>query len=285
MTQITIRKESATSSSPLLYAKAQAQKKSCAHMHQTLPIPESGAHFRFNKIELTVKSECNVGSNYCDSSSALTESKVLTSKDAIQQVRIAANQDPHLNAIDISGTGDALNSEVTYKTLRLIAQEFPHFTPSITTNGLLLPRKLSLLEELEVTAIRVNVNAVDAEVGAKMYSYVRLNGKTLRGKEAFEVLSLNQLEGIRNASDAGLMVEVNALFVPEVNSGHLVEVAKIVRSLGAYKMNVILAASNGNVGAPSVEELRCIQTECNACVSPQVVLHSPPTASYILASV
>jgi MoaA/NifB/PqqE/SkfB family radical SAM enzyme len=71
-----------------------------------------------------------------------------------------------------------------------------------------------------------------------MYSYVRLNGKTLRGKEALEILSLNQLEGIRNAADAGIMVEVNALCIPDVNSEHLVEVAKIVRSLGAYRMHM-----------------------------------------------
>ncbi|MCL5877086.1 MAG: radical SAM protein [Candidatus Bathyarchaeota archaeon] len=284
MEQIAICEESAASSSLLRYAKAEAQKKSCARMLQSKPINGGGAHFRFNRIDLSVKSECNVGCNYCDPSLTLTEGKVLTSKEAIERVRIAANEDPRLRVIDISGTGDALSSEVTFKTLRLIAEEFPHFTRCITTNGLLLPKKLPLLEELGVSAIRVAVNAVDADVGAKMYSYVRLNGRTLRGKEAFEVLSLNQLEGIRNASDAGMMVEVNTLCVPEVNSAHMVEVAKIVRSLGAYRMNVVPVASKSSLHVPTVEELRYIQTECDTCVSPQVVLHTPPTVSCILAS-
>jgi nitrogen fixation protein NifB len=252
-------------------------------MLQIKPISGDGAYFRFNRVELPVKSEGNVGCNYCDPSLAMQEGKVLTSKEAIERVRSLANQDTRLRVINITGTGDALSSEVTFKTLRLIAEEFPHLTLCITTNGLLLPKKLPMLEELGVSAIRVAVNAVDAEVGAKMYSYVRLNGKTLRGKEAFEVLSINQLEGIRNASDAGMMVEVNALCVPEVNSAHLVEVAKIVRSLGAYRMNV-LPVRRGGLSEPTLEELRHIQTECDSCVSSQVVLHTSATVGCILAS-
>jgi len=235
MEQIAICEESIEKSGPTLsLTKTEARKKSCARMLQDHPTSSSGARLRFNRIELSVASRSNVGCNYCDTKTQNSKdtANVETAQDAIELVRLAAKSDPRLRVVNISGSGDPLGSEVTFETLRLIQEEFPHFTVSIETNGLLLPKKLHLLNEAGVNAVSINVNAVDAEVGQQIYSYVRLNGKTLRGREAFEVLSINQLEGLRNAADAGLMVKVNAAYIPGVNSEHLVEVAKIVRSLG-----------------------------------------------------
>ena len=179
-----------------------------------------------------------------------------------------------MRVVSISGEGDPLGSEVTFETLRMVQDEFPHFTRCITTDGLLLPKTLPLLEETGVSAVSINVNAVDAEVGSQIYSYVRLNGKTLRGREAFEVLSINQLEGLRNAADAGLMVKVNAAYIPGVNSEHLVEVARIVRSLGAYVLDIVPLASNG-LGGVSAEELAQIRRDCEDVCTSEVQLYAP----------
>ncbi|MGD6852884.1 MAG: radical SAM protein [Candidatus Bathyarchaeia archaeon] len=280
MDQIAICTEAEESSSPLLgYTKAQAQKKSCASMLREHPHLDVG-RVRFSRLKLVVASASNVGNNYCDSKNA--KPKVTTAKEGIAQIRSAAKNDPRLRAIEVSGAGDALTSEATFEILRMIREEFPYFTTCVVSNGLLLPRKLALLQDLGVHAVKVAVNAVDADVGQQIYNYIRLNGKTLRGREAFEVLSINQLEGLRNAADAGLMVEVDAAYIPGVNSEHLVEVAKIVRSLGAYVMNIVpLTPSVGfdGLGVPSVEEMAKIRCNCENVVASEVLLHASPVAS------
>ncbi len=264
------------SGSTLSLTKTEARKKSCARMLQNHPASSSGARLRFNRIELSVASRSNVGCNYCDTKTQNSKdtAKIETAQDAIELVRLAAKSDPRLRVVSISGEGDPLGSEVTFETLRMVQDEFPHFTRCITTDGLLLPKTLPLLEETGVSAVSINVNAVDAEVGSQIYSYVRLNGKTLRGREAFEVLSINQLEGLRNAADAGLMVKVNAAYIPGVNSEHLVEVARIVRSLGAYVLDIVPLGSNG-LGGVSAEELAQIRRDCEDVCTSEVQLYTP----------
>jgi hypothetical protein len=68
-----------------------------------------------------------------------------------------------------------------------------------------------------------------------------------------------------------------------VNSEHLVEVAKIVRSLGAYVLDIVPFASNG-LGGVSAEELGQIRRDCeNVCTS-EVQLYVPsPTLGCISA--
>lgn len=86
------------------------------------------------------------GCNYYDTRTQKKDTAIMeTAQDAIELVRLAAKSDPRLRVVNISGPGDPLGSEVTFETLRLIQEEFPHFTVSIETDGLLLPKKLPLL--------------------------------------------------------------------------------------------------------------------------------------------
>ena len=245
-------------------------------MLQAHPASSSGARLRFNRIELSVASRSNVGCNYCDTKTQNSKdtAKIETAQDAIELVRLAAKSDPRLRVVSISGAGDPLGSEVTFETLRMVQEEFPHFTGMHNYRRVAASQEASPLEETGVNAVSINVNAVDAEVGSQIYSYIRLNGKTLRGREAFEVLSINQLEGLRNAADAGLMVKVNAAYIPGVNSEHLVEVAKIVRSLGAYVLDIVPFASNG-LGGVSAEELVQIRRDCEDVCTSEVQLYAP----------
>lgn len=243
------------------YTQIEARKLSCARLLEDQPSLEMGARFKFNRLNLNVATDYNVGFNYCDKTAA----KVSTEKEAMTKIDAAAKSDPRLRVIEISGSGDALASRLTFDILRKVQEAYPHFTTCVATNGLLLPKKLARLLELGVHAIKVTVNAVDAEVGSKIYSFVRLSGRTLRGKEAFKVLSLNQLEGIRNAADAGMLVEVTAVYIPGINAEHLEEVARTVRTLGAYVMNVAPLEPAGQFmgyAAPSVDEVELAKRRC-----------------------
>jgi len=279
MVQIAICPDASAQEEFLAYAKVEAQKKSCARMLKEHSCSEKVVHFKFNRLNLCLESESNVGCNYCDSTMDASI-KASNAEEAIELIRDAAHKDPRLRIIELSATGDALTTDTTFKVLRMVKAEFPYFTRGVKTNGLLLPKKLHRLKDLGVSAVTVTVNAVDSEVGSELYSYVRLNGKTVRGADAFEVLSINQLEGIRNAVDAGLIVKVKAACIRGVNSAHLVDVARTVRTLGAYEINVESAVPAGRLAGLPVatsDEINEVRGYCEeAYESSTWVLNASP---------
>jgi nitrogen fixation protein NifB len=247
-------------------------KQRCSQIVKEHPCYGSGAHFKFGRVHLPVVSSCNIGCNYCirkydcvNESRPGVTSKLITATEAIERVRAVAQADPRLRVVGISGPGDPLSSDVTFETLRIVQQEFPHLTRCISTNGLLLPEKIGALKDLGVKALTITINATDPAVGEKIYSFVRYKGKTLHGREAFAVLNRNQLEGLRLASEAGMAVKVNSVFIPGINSEHLVDVAKTVHDLGAYIMNImplIPQAKFAHIPAPSLKDIQLIRNLC-----------------------
>lgn len=256
----------------LSYMQSETLKAQRSQIVKEHPCYGEGAHFKFGRVHLPVVSGCNIGCNYCvrkydcvnESRPGIT-SKVITAKEAIERVRIAVRKDPRLRVVGIAGPGDPLSSDVTFNTLRQVQKEFPHLTRCIATNGLLLPDKLDQLVEAGVQALTITINAVDAEVGSKIYSFVRYKNRTLHGKAAFEQLSENQLEGLRDAADAGIMIKVNSVYIPGVNSEHLVKVAKTVRNMGAFVMNImplIPQAKFVEIPAPSIQDVQHVRHTC-----------------------
>jgi nitrogen fixation protein NifB len=254
------------------YEKSEAHKKMRSLIVQEHPCYGSGAHFKFGRVHLPVVSTCNIGCNYCvrkydcaNENRPGVTSKVIMAEEALQRVRFAVQKDPRLRVVGIAGPGDPLSNDVTFDTLRLVQKEFPHLTRCISTNGLLLPEKLAELKEVGVSALTITINAVDPAVGEQIYSFVRYQNKLYRGRKAFEVLSKNQLDGLRAAAEAGIVVKVNSVFIPGVNSEHLVDVARTVRDLGAYIMNImplIPQAKFAHFPAPSLQEIQRIRHLC-----------------------
>jgi nitrogen fixation protein NifB len=130
---------------------------------------------------------------------------------------------------------------------------------------LITARKTWCSKEVGVTALTITINAVNSEIGSQIYSFVDYKGKTYRGREAFEVLSKNQLTGLCEAADAGIVVKVNSVYIPGVNSEHLVEVAKTVRDLGAYIMNIMPLIPQGkfaHITAPTLKDIQRMRRSC-----------------------
>jgi nitrogen fixation protein NifB len=244
----------------------------CLQITKEHPCYGVGAHFKFGRVHLPVVSSCNIGCNYCvrkydcvNESRPGVTSKVITADEAIERVRLAAKSDSRLRVVGIAGPGDPLSSDVTFETLKLVQEEFPHLTRCVATNGLLLPDKISVLKDLGVNALTITINATDPAIGEQIYSFVRYKGETLHGRKAFEVLSGNQLEGLRLAAEAGMAVKVNSVFVPGINSDHLVDVAKTVRDSGAFIMNImplIPQAKFASIPAPTLKDVQIIRNVC-----------------------
>ena len=215
-------------------------------MLDTHPCYNEKACTQFARMHIPVAPACNIQCNYCNRKYDCTNesrpgvtSEVLSPEQAVEKIRYVKTKVPHLSVIGIAGPGDPLANENTFKTLELVGKEFPEMTLCLSTNGLNLPLYVGRLKELGVKFITVTINAVDPEIAAKMYSFVVWNGKAIRGVEAAKRLIENQLEGVRMAAEAGMLVKVNTVMVPEVNADHIPEVAKKVKELGAYIINIM----------------------------------------------
>ena len=230
------------------------------------PCYGSEAHFKFGRVHLPVAASCNIGCNYCvrkydcaNENRPGVTSKLLTAQEALEKVRSAVEHDPRLRVIGVSGPGDPLTSDITFGVFERVHKEFPDLTLCVSTNGLLLPEKMELIKKVGINALTITINAVDPAIGEKIYSFVNYHGKVLHGREAFEVLNKNQLQGLKEAAAAGIAIKVNTVYIPGVNSEHIEEVAKTVRGLGAYIMNIMPLIPQGkfkDIPEPTHEEIR-----------------------------
>ncbi|MDD1767656.1 MAG: nitrogenase cofactor biosynthesis protein NifB [Methanomassiliicoccales archaeon] len=245
-------------------------------MLETHPCYTEKAHTQFARMHLPVAPKCNIQCNYCNrrfdcmnESRPGVTSEILTPEQAVEKIRYVKERIPYLTVIGIAGPGDPLANEETFRTLDLVRKEFPEMSLCLSTNGLMLPRNVDRLKSLGVRFITVTINAVDPEIGSKMYEFVKYEGKVLRGIEAAEKLVENQLLGVKMASKAGMLVKVNVVMVPEVNAEHIPAVAKKVKQLGAYIVNVIplipVPGTNfASMRAPTPKERKALQDLCES---------------------
>ena len=231
-----------------------------------------GNHQKNGRMHLAVAPQCNIKCGYCtrrhdcaNESRPGVTSRLLTPLEAIAKVReVMASEllGPIIKVIGIAGPGDPLANEETFETFRLIGEEFPHLIKCMSTNGLLLPEKIELLQQLDLHSLTVTVNAIDPAVGGKIYSHILYRGKKYAGEEGARILLANQLEGIGRAAEYGMTVKVNTVLIPGVNEEQVPLIGRRVKELGAFVMNVMPLIPQGefaNVLPPPparIEEIR-----------------------------
>lgn len=215
-----------------------------AHMTKVHPCFNEKMHDKVGRIHVPIAPKCNIQCNFCTRDINKCEvrpgvtSKVMNVEDAIEHVRKVTGEMP-ISVVGVAGPGDALFNDETFEFFKRVDEEFPDLIKCMSTNGLLLPEKADLLAELKINTITVTVNAIDPEIGKEIYSGVFYDGKLYQGKEAFEILSKNQLEGIKMISERGIVVKVNAVLIPGINNKHIIDIAKAVKEQGASLMNVL----------------------------------------------
>ncbi|MDI9633761.1 MAG: nitrogenase cofactor biosynthesis protein NifB [Methanolinea sp.] len=226
----------------------------------------------FGRCHLPVAPKCNIQCNYCirdfdcvNESRPGVTTKVLSPREAVDLVRRAIEKFPYIKVVGIAGPGEPLANEETFETLRLLHEEFPNVIKCISTNGLLLPEKIDLLQKYDVGNITVTLNAIDPDIGAKIYQFVDYKGKRYEGREAAEILIKNQLEGIRKAVERKMIVKVNTVYIPGINEDHIPEIARKVGEMGVYTFNIIPLISQykfSHIAPPTPEMKRKMQDEC-----------------------
>ena len=197
------------------------------------------------RIHLPVCPGCNIACRFCERSLNDTENrpgvtaKVLKPEETIPLIKKALEISPEIKVAGIAGPGDTLATDTALQTFRLIKEKYPELIKCMSTNGLLLSEKADEVIEVGIDSLTVTVNAVDPEILSKINKFVVYHGKKYDGVEGCKLLIEKQLEGIKKVCDAGIMVKINTVLVPEVNFDHIEEIAMTVAELGAELYNII----------------------------------------------
>lgn len=234
------------------------------------------AQHQFGRMHLPVAPECNIQCNYCNrlydcvnESRPGVTSQILTPDEAVVKVNEAIARFPFIKVIGIAGPGEPLFNVETFETMRRVKESFPGLKLCLSSNGLLLAEKLDLLENLGVNTITVTVNAIRTEIVREIYSRVRYQGVNLRGFTAADCLLSKQFDGIRKAVARGLIVKVNTVLIPSINDKHIPELAKKMRELGVYTLNIIPLIPQSkfsNLKRPTSGERQKVQEECSVFI-------------------
>jgi nitrogen fixation protein NifB len=230
----------------------------------------------FGRAHVPVAPKCNIQCNYCirdydcvNESRPGVTSKVLSPEEAVELVRKAIEKFPYIKVIGIAGPGEPLANEGTFETLRRLQEEFPNVIKCLSTNGLLLPEKIDLLKKYDVGNVTVTLNAVDPEIGAKIYEFVIYEGKKYTGVEGARILLENQLKGIEMAIERHMIVKINTVYIPGINEDHIPEIARKVGEMGVYNFNLIPLIAQykfADIAPPTPEMKRKMQDECEKYV-------------------
>ncbi len=241
-----------------------------------------GDHGKAGRIHLPVAPGCNIKCGFCErkfdcanESRPGVTSRVLTPEQAVERVRLVARHmerqgGARLKVVGIAGPGDPLANPRTFETFRLVRAAFPGMTLCLSTNGLLLPQMLERILEHDLHSLTVTVNALTAEAGARVYEWIRVDGARLAGEEAAAMLLERQLEGVKRAAAAGLLVKVNHVYIPGVNDHETLDLAVRVRELGATMMNIIPVIPIGrfrDVAPPSEATMEMVRNQAELILS------------------
>ncbi len=215
-----------------------------AHITRVHPCFNEKMHDKVGRIHVPIAPKCNIQCNFCTRDINKCEvrpgvaSRVMSVDDAVAHVKKVTSEMP-ISVVGVAGPGDALFNDETFEFFKRAGEEFPELIKCMSTNGLLLPDKADLIAELGINSVTVTVNAIDPEIGKEIYEGVFYNGGMHKGKEGFEILSKNQLEGIEKVAKKGVVVKVNSVLIPGLNEEHIIDIAKEVKKRGASLMNVI----------------------------------------------
>lgn len=241
---------------------------------QNHPCFNDSSRHKFGRIHLPVAPKCNIQCNYCNRKfDCMNEnrpgvtSKVLSPKQALFYLEGALKLSPNISVVGIAGPGDPFaNPEETMETLRLVREKYPEMLLCVATNGLDVLPYIEELAELQVSHVTLTINAIDPEIGAEVYAWVRYQKRVYRDIEGARLLLENQLAALQKLKRFGVTAKVNSIIIPGINDSHVVEVARQVASMGADILNCLPYYNTTetvfeNIPEPDAEMVREIQEE------------------------
>lgn len=238
------------------------------------PCFDNEAHCRYGRVHLPVAGRCNIGCAYCDrkydcanESRPGVASKLMTPEKAAGYFMKWIEKEPRIKVAGIAGPGEPLANEETFKTLEILKEKKVPVIRCLSTNGLLLEKYAVRLRKLGVSTLTVTVNAVSPQTGEKIYRWVKADGHIYHGQEGAELLLKRQMAGIRAAKAEGMLIKINVVAIPDINTEEILPLARKMKDLGADIMNInsiIPAGAMAASKAVSASVLKNIRAEASA---------------------
>jgi len=203
------------------------------------PCFNKSSHHTHGRIHLPVAPRCNLQCNFCNRKfDCMNESRpgvtsaVLTPTQAADYLDATLKRVPNLAVMGIAGPGDPFANPVeTMATLDLVRRRHPEMILCLATNGLGVGPYIEKLAALEVSHVTLTVNAVDPEIGSKIYAWIRDGHRPMRGLDAAKLLLDRQLDAIVRLKAAGIVVKINSIIIPGINDQHIEAIAKTMADL------------------------------------------------------
>ncbi|MDY6854212.1 MAG: radical SAM protein [Thermodesulfobacteriota bacterium] len=227
---------------------------------------------KFGRVHLPVAPRCNIQCKYCDRKyDCVNESRpgvtgaLLTPHQAMTYLEFVFEKTRNISVVGIAGPGDPFaNPEETMQTLSMARGKYPDIMLCLATNGLGIEPYVDELAELGISHVSITLNAIDHEIGAKIYSFVRHGKRTLGPKTGIKILLEKQLEAIEKLKKRGIITKVNTIILPGINEDHIEAVAK---KMGEMKVDILncvpfypnKGAAFENLGEPSKELVKKIR--------------------------
>ncbi len=220
------------------------------------------ARHRFGRIHLPVAPRCNIQCRFCNRKfDCVNESRpgvtsgILSPHGAMAFLEAALKRNGNISVVGIAGPGDPFaNPAETLQTLALVRERYPEMLLCVASNGLNLAEHARTLAGLRVSHLTVTVNAVDPEIGEKIYAWVRPDRRVLRAEEGVSILMERQQAAISTLKSLGVTVKVNTIIIPGVNDGHIPAVAERMAELGVDILNCVAYYPNKGAAFSHIEE-------------------------------
>ena len=222
-------------------ARAEAKLASCKRH----PCLNGEAHLKYGRIHLPVSPACNIGCRFCgrgihSENVPGAAGRVLSPEEAAEILGRALELCPEISVAGVAGPGDALATDHAVETFRLIKEKYPRIVKCLSTNGLMLEKKIPQLKEIGLDSLTVTVNSLDPETLAKINAHAVVDGRMLAGLESARALIGAQKRGLEAAGrELDAVIKINTVLVPGVNDGEIASIAERCAALGASIMNII----------------------------------------------
>ncbi|CAN2039288.1 FeMo cofactor biosynthesis protein NifB [Candidatus Magnetomoraceae bacterium gMMP-15] len=216
----------------------------------------------FGRVHLPVAPRCNIQCKFCNRKfDCVNESRpgvtsgILSPYQAFIYLEYVLKKKQNISVVGIAGPGDPFaNPEETMETLRLVRKKYPDMILCLATNGLNIAPYLDEIATLNVSHVTITVNAIDPEIGEKIYSWVRYKKRVRRADEGFKILYEKQIEAIKGLKQRNITVKVNSIIIPGINDEHIQAVAKKMSELDVNIMNCIPYYQNKGSAFENIEE-------------------------------
>lgn len=217
---------------------------------------------KYGRVHLPVAPRCNIQCNFCNrkfdcvnESRPGVTSSILTPFQAMNYLEDVFKVKQDISVVGIAGPGDPFaNPDQTIETLELVKSKYKDMLLCVATNGLNLPFWLDEVKKLKVSHVSITVNAIDPEIGKKIYSWVRFNKKSMGPEQGAKLLLERQIESIMGLKERGIIVKVNTIILPGINDHHVEKIAEKMAELKVDLLNCMPYFPNKGSNLSHLEE-------------------------------